>query len=103
MMTMLNEMPDFNFGKLTDHHFNKFFEMGTKVFDDFLGNCFFQNQLMDGINKVEWNRRDDYFLMAYHTSFLDQDFINMLGKNEEETIVGNEDNDSDGEMVDGGD
>jgi len=41
MLNMLNEMPDYNFGKLTDHHFNKFFEMGTKVFDDFLGNCFF--------------------------------------------------------------
>ena len=41
MLDMLNEMPDNNFGKLTDHHFSKFFEMGTRVFDEFLGNCFF--------------------------------------------------------------
>jgi len=87
MLMMLNKQPSLSLSGLVDVHFDKLFSLGTKIFEEYLANCWFQNKIMDSIQKVEWSHHSDTIYMAYHTSFLDRRFINRIGKLDKPEVV----------------
>ena len=73
MLDMLSCRPDYNFSKYLQKHFYTLLEMKSLSFEKFLSGCTFSIAMNF---KHEWKFSKDTRQFAYHSSYLDEDFLN---------------------------
>jgi len=58
-----------------DPHIEKLFELELSELLEYLENCYFENKIMGGIEKIEWTWDKEHIYLASSSAFLDSKWL----------------------------